>query len=194
MKRIEKKYKDISIIALLLICLVVLFGVIRNNTTKQEIFNIDDTKEDGVLNFSGVGVFFDIYTGDFKASDVAKKLEEVTTIYLPELINTVNDYNEMQLIKYFYQNQESIKKVYGITDYEIFIDFVNKINETGVDLNNWYRLDVDEETFIDNSDKKGYSYVQYSVSMKNDDMIYFSLYVSKSSKKSIPYIIDVIKK
>lgn len=194
MKSIGKKYRDVVIIALLFICLVILLVVIKNKSTQKDSMTLGDTKEDGVLNFSGVGVFFEKYSGDFKSSDVAKKLEEVTTIYLPELMNTVSDYNEIQLIKYFYQNQKEIKKTYGIEDYETFISFVSKLNQTGIDLNNWYRLDVDDETFLDSSDKSGYAYVQYSVSMKNDDMINFSLYVSKSSKKSVPYIIDVIEK
>lgn len=194
MKRIGKKYRDILIISILFICLILLLLVIKNNSTPKNSIQFTNTKEDGILNFSGVGVFFEKYSGDFKASDVAKKLESVTTIYLPELINTVNDYDEIQLIKYFYQNQKNIKDVYGIKDYETFIKFINKINETGVDLNNWYRVDVNEETFLNDSDKKGYAYVQYSVSMKNDEKIEFSLYVSKSDKNSIPYIIDVIEK
>lgn len=189
-----KKYINILIIGILCICLVALLIVVKNNATSPNFKNVIDTKEDGELNFSGVGIFFDKYVGDFKASDVAKKLEKVTTIYLPELANTVSEYNEIQLIKYFYQNQKSIKEAYGITECEIFVNFVNKIKETGIDLNNWYRLDVDEETFVNDSDKKGYAYVQYSVSMKNDEKINFSLYVAKSSKKSIPYIIDVINK
>lgn len=189
------KYKNkiILVIIIMFICLIGIFWGIRDTSPKNSRKFIDP-KEDELLNFSGVGVFFDKYSGDFKSSDVAKKLQKVTTIYLPELINTVEDYKEIQLIKYFYQNQKTIKEIYGIEDSETFVNFVNKVKSTGVNLNDWYRLDVDKETFTDNSDKKGYAYVEYSVSMKNDDKIYFSLYVSKSSKKTVPYIIDVIEK
>lgn len=195
MKQIKKK-RNILIIALLITCLVVLVFVVvklKSSTTTNVTNNYDtDTKEDGILNFSGAGVFFDEYTGDFKASEVAKKLEDVTIIELPELVNTVGDYSEIQLIKYFYQNKKIIKETYGITNYTTFVDFINKINETGVDVNDWYRLDFDKETFLDTSDKNGYAYIEYSVSMKNNEKIKFSLYVAKSSSKAIPYIIDVI--
>lgn len=195
MKRLRKRHVDILIIALLVICLIILVSVVVNKITATNTkVDMGDPKEDGLLNFSGVGIFFEEYTGDFKASEVAKKLEEVTTIYLPELINTVGDYKEIQLIKYFYQNEKDIKEIYGIKDYEAFINFIKKINESGVDVNDWYRLDMDTETFLNESDKKGYSYIEYSVSMKNEQKLNFSLYVAQSSKKSIPYIIDVIKK
>ncbi len=196
MNQLNKKYKDIIIIVCLLVCLFILILVVVKNitTTNNTPINIKDPKEDGLLNLSGVGIFFEQYTGDFKASDVAKKVEEVTTIYFPELINTVRDYNEIQLIKYFYQNQKDIKEIYGIKEYETFLNFIRKAKETGIDVNNWYRLDMDTETFLNDSDKKGYAYIEYSVLMKNDENINFSLYVAKSQKKSIPYIIDIIEK
>ncbi len=194
MELIKKKYKYAFIIVVLIICLIILLLYIRKHYTYKNTVNYEDIKNNGLLNLSGIGVFFDQYDGEFKASEVAKKLEDITTIYLPELINTTNEYNEMQLIKYFYENRKSIKETYGIKEYETFVNFVNKINESNVDINEWYRLDVEEETFLNESDKKGYAYVEYFVSMKNDQTLEFSLYVSKSAKKTIPYIVDVIKK
>lgn len=191
-----KKHKHALIIVILLICLIILLLLIKkyNVNSNQNKIDLEDIRNNGLLNLSGMGVFFEKYDGEFKSSEVAKKLEDLTIIYIPELMNTTSGYNEMQLIKYFYENQKNIKQTYGINDYETFVSFVNKINESNVDMNDWYRLDVEEETFLNESDKKGYAYVEYFVSMKNDETIEFSLYVSKSAKRSIPYIVDVIKK
>lgn len=185
----RKKYR--FILLLIIILAILLIGAIYflNKATK---IDYNDPKNDGVLNLSGVGVFFDKYSGDFKASEIASKLDSLTTEYIPKLYNTVKKYKDDELEKYYNENKNRIKENIGIKDFSEFSTFINSIKESKLDLDTWYRLDLITESFKDESDKSGYAYVEYEVSFKNDEKIKFSLYVSRKESKTPNYIISVI--
>ena len=180
------------------ICLVILviLVIILNNQKRQTgkpLTPYIDPKEDNVLNLSGFGVFFERYEGHLTSAKVAKKLDEITTKKLPETFDIVIKLNEEEFKNYFEKNKESIRNNFGIESVEELNTFIKKLNETGLDLKTWYRLDVLKDTFVNRSEKNNYAYVEYEVSFKNDQKIRFSLYLSKEAQLIPQYIIKVIK-
>lgn len=189
------KSKKTKIILLLIIILfILLIGTIYYLNKVKEKTKFDDPKTDGVLNLSGFGIFFEKYSGELKSSEIASDLDSLTTDYLPNIYNKVKKYKNKKLEEYYNDNKNRIKKDLGIESFSEFSEFINKFKELGIDLNTWYRLDLIEETFKDQSDKSGYSYIEYEVSFKNDDKLRFSLYISKKSNKTPKYIINILGK
>ena len=176
--------KKARIILLLIIVLAILLSGLIYYLNKVSKVDHDDIKNNGVLNLSGFGVFFEKYSGDFKSSEVASNLQTLTIEYIPKMYNTVKKYNE---------NKNRIKKNIGINDFSEFSTFIDSLRESKIDLDSWYRLDLIQESFNDESDKPGYAYAEYEVSFKNDEKLKFSLYVSKRKSKTPNYIIKLIK-
>ena len=189
------KFKIILI--LIVICLIGII-VLGYNLREEEqkavipVAPVLDPKEDDVLNLSGFGVFFEKYSGNLTTSEVSKKLDEITTTILPQIFETVKNYNENELTTYYNENAGMIKESFGIQSKEDFSKFIEKLKLTNLDLNTWYRLDLLKDTFVDISEKNMYSYVEYEVSFKNEQKIKFSLYISRNSNHEPLYIIDVI--
>ena len=181
---------------LLIICLIalVIVGVVYYNVKKGETQEekFIDPKEDEVLNLSGFGIFFDEYSGYLKSSEIAKHLEKITITYLPEMFDFTKDFNEEEISEHYFNNVNVIRDNLGIENVEDFTAFLQRLQVLDEDLSTWYRLDILEETFEDESDKENYAYVEYEVSFKNDHKIKFSLYVSKVERIEPTYIIDVI--
>lgn len=188
------------IVILLIICLIILMilGITYYNAKKEKeqtgkpLTPLVDPKEDDVLNISGFGIFFEKYSGNLKSSEIAEHLDMITTTYLPEMFNQVKEYDTQQINEYYSNNADDIKDNLGIENVENFTSFLQKLKNLNEDLNSWYRLDLIKDTFTDESDKEDYAYVEYEVSLKNDNKLKFSLYISKSVTTKPTYIIDVI--
>lgn len=190
------------VLILIIICLLILIVIgiaytINQNKEKQQIDNTTPTvlepKEDDVLNLSGFGVFFDKYSGHLKSSDIAKKLEEIVTEKLPKTYSIVKDYDDTTLGSYYDKNENQIKINYGIESSEEFKNFISKIKQSNIDINQWYRLDILQDTFVDSSDLRGYSYVEFLVKFKSDQELRFSLYVAKTKNFVPTYLIDIVE-
>lgn len=186
------KKKARIILLLIIILAILLIGTIYYLNKIRKI-NYDDIKNNGVLNLSGFGVFFEKYSGDFKSSEIASNLQTLTIEYIPKMYNTVKKYKEDKLEEYYNENKNRIKKDIGINDFSEFSRFINLLKESKIDLDSWYRLDLIPESFENDSDKPGYAYAEYEVSFKNDDKLKFSLYVSKRKSKTPNYIINLIE-
>ena len=76
----KKKYRFILILIIILAILLVGLIYFLNKSTQ---IDYDDPKNDGVLNLSGFGVFFEKYSGEFKSSEIASNLETLTIEYIP---------------------------------------------------------------------------------------------------------------
>lgn len=183
------------VITFLLITTMFLYKRIEKERTQtgKPLTPLVDPKEDDVLNISGFGVFFDKYDGDLKSSTIASYLEQITTVDLPKLFNEVKNYDEGDLEIYYNSNSDFIKQMLGIEDVSTFKQFVKNIKHRNIDLNNWYRLDLLKETFVNNTDKTNYAYIEYEVSFKNNEKIKYSLYVTKKENIKPAYIINIIK-
>lgn len=177
----------------LIIILIILLGILIYFFNKLSNSSQINAKSEGVLNLSGFGVFFDKYSGEFKSSEIAADLEDLTIEYIPKIYNNAKKLKDNKMEEYYNESKNRIKKEIGINDYSEFSVFINALKETKIDLDTWYRLDIITESFIDDSDKIGYSYFEYEVSFKNDEKIKFSAYVSKRKSKTPNYIIKVIE-
>ncbi len=195
MKKNKKILKLIIMCVILLIILVFIYYKVDSakKQTGKPLTPVVDPKDDDVLNLSGFGVFFEKYDGYFKSSEIAAKLEDITINVLPKLYNEVKEYDDENLKKYFDENTAIIEYNFGITNFEVFKNMIEKLKQRNIDLSTSYRLDLEKETFSNDSDKTGYAYVKYNVSYKNDEKINFSVYVSKDVSTEESYIINVEK-
>lgn len=189
-----KSKKSKIILLLIIILFILLIGTIYYLNKVKEKTKFDDPKTDDVLNLSGFGVFFEKYSGDLKSSEIASDLDTLTTEYLPNMYQKLDKCNNRKIEEYYNDNKNRIKKNLGIVSLSDFSNFINKIKELKINLEDWYRLDLVKETFKDQSDKSGYAYIEYEVSFKNDDKLRFSLYISKKSNKTPKYIINILGK
>lgn len=194
-----KKTKTKILVILMIICLIVLIAIIlglnkiKKNEPVEKGKPIIDITKDGILNLSGFGVFFDKYSGHLKSSEIANKLEEITTKSLPEMYDNIKEYDEINLEKYYSENSISIKGKYGIENFEEFLNFIVAIKETNIDLQTWDRLDILTDTYIDESNKADYAYVEYEVTYSNSKKIKFSLFISRKANVFPTYIIGLVK-
>ena len=188
-----KKKKIIIILIIICLFILIVSGIIYSNL-KKNVNQADlDPKEDNVLNLSGFGIFFDKYTGDLKSSEIAKGLEKIVTDQLPNMYNEVKNYNDDKLEKYYDENKMTIKRNYGIKNLNSFKTFIYAIRNSGVNLKQWYRLDIVTDKFVDKSDYNNYAYAEFTVSYKDDKELKFSLYVSKLENVNPTYMISIIE-
>ena len=198
-----KKSKILKTLIILVIIFSIVIGatIILKNVSKKGKENTPhanpqldeyDTKTDGILNLSGFGVFFDHYTGDLRSSEIAKGLKNITINKIPRIYNSIKDYNEAELVKFYEKNSNSIKNMVGIDNKDDFVKFAQGLQKAQVNYNSWDRLDILEDTFVDESDKDGYAYAEYEVAYINGTIIKFSAYINKSSTADVVYIINIV--
>ena len=201
MKKRKNKKKIIIILIIFCIMLLVAIPIILKKYNRHKLINvgsyrkvktIEDPKKDGILNLSGFGVFFEKFTGELKSSEVAYKLEEIATKKIPRTYEYIKDYNDQELSTFYENNQKSIYNMYGIDNLDDFVKFANELQKVKKDnINDCYRLDLNVDTFLDESDKDGYASVEFKMSYINDSEINFIVYVAKSSNITPQYIIKV---
>ena len=198
-----KSKKWIFCVIILVIIIAILSYYLYNRSSKKTKYanqgpvekarvGVIDTTEDDVLNLSGFGVFFDKYSGEYKSSEIASHLEGVFTEFIPKMFDEIKNYGPEELKKYYNTNSYDIKKELGQLDYTEFSSFVKKIQEKNIDLKKWDRLDILKDSFLDQSDKKGYAYSEFNVVYKDESVIHFSIYVSQKKSSYNEFIIKVI--
>lgn len=195
--KIAKKKNIILKLILLCIAILIVCGTIyykidkERKQTAKGLTPVIDTKEDGVLNLNGIGVFFDKYDGHLTTSEIAKKLDETTMILIPKVFEETKMLEENKLKEYYENNTTTINLKLGISDFNKFNKFIKKLKETNLEMDSCYRLNVLKETFVKESDIPNYAYVEYEVVFKNEQKIHFDLYVAKSLKEIPEYIIEI---
>lgn len=194
MNKKTKQRKMINILIIIL-ALVIIISVIVFKKSKRipstPIENNNYLKEKK-LNLSGFGIFFDEYSGVQKASEVAKKLEEMTTTFIPEVYDIIKYYNDAKIEEYYQNNVDNVRIMFGIDNSKSFKKFAKGLQNAKVDFNEWERLDILQETFLNDSEKVGYAYTEYEVTYKNSTTIKFSLYINRLATEDIEYIINVL--
>lgn len=193
------KSKKKIFLMLIIICLIVLTTLILSLQIQKRKTNYVvhssgvGPRNDRYLQLSGFGVFFDKYKGELSSSDISSKLENITTKEIPELYDTVKEYDDDELKNYYNNNINNMKLLFGKSNYSEFLSFIELIKAQNIDLKTWERLDILKETFLSKCDKEGYSYVEYDVTYSNSGKIRFSLYISKSENQLPVCIIDIVK-
>lgn len=200
MKKSQKRKIILYILILIIVFLLILI-IAMSNRNKKPIAQAnpinnetdEDTKNDGILNLSGFGVFFDNYTGELMSSEIATGLKEITINKIPRIYKMIKDYNDSDLKIFYNNNKNSIQKMIGIDNEDDFVHFANGLKNSNVkNFGSWDRLDILTDTFKNDSDKNGYSYAEYEVTYKDNSIIRFSAYISKTSSNDVLYIINTV--
>lgn len=191
-----KKFNLKKIIILLIIfCIVILIYLINIVKEKQK-FHVTElksyTRTDRYLKLNGFGIFFEQYNGYLKTSEISGKLEKIITEKLPILYTQVKEYDRKELENYYNNHSKELESDFGITDVSLFVEFINNVKNTNIDVTTWNELNVLKENFKDSSEKNNYSYVEFDVMYENDNIIKYSLFVKKVQNAEPVYIIDVV--
>lgn len=200
MKKNKKAINKKIIIIMIILCIILLIVIpivlhkykryrVLNSGKYKEVREVKDPKEDGILNLSGFGIFFEEYTGEIMSSDIAYKMEEIVTKKIPRTYDYIKDYDTDELYIFYQNNQRSIYNMYGIDNSDDFIKFGKTIQIGKDNLNDCYRLDVIEDSFNNESEKEGYAYAEFTSSYIDDSTIDFAVYIAKSSDITPQYII-----
>lgn len=177
----------------IIVCVICLIGllILKNSNDSKMPESIDGRTAEGQLLLSGIGTFSEKYTGYYKTKQITEKLEKITKESIPNLYKDIRNMNDQKLEKYYNENSLNIKEQFGKTNIEEFKEFSKKIQSLDVNLNNWYSLNIDKNTFVDKSDKKNYAYAEYTVSYNKDEKIIFSIYIAQTQSKIPAFIIDI---
>lgn len=186
MKR--KKIIAVGFILCIFIVLVLLGKNIYDNNVDKPI---EGRTEKNQLLLNGIGVFSEKYDGYLESKEIITILENITKQDLPELYKDINRYNDSKLEKYYKKNESMIKDKFGKTNIDEFKEFAKKLQKVTVKLNDWYSLKIDKDSFVEDSDKKSYVYVEYDVKFENGEIQRFSIYISKIRAQNPSYIVDI---
>ena len=200
MKKRKDKSKMIIMIAICAI-LVGIFVIVKFAPKKEVVTNDANTDRAGLatgkdyksdLALSGFGVFFDKFSGDLMSSEILSEVKKMVVKHIPKMYNIIKEYDENELEIFYQNNAKNLKSMFGIQDVDTFKHFAKGLQAQITDLNRYVRLDVIKETFVDESDISGYAYAEFEVTYEDGTVIPFSLYVSKDSKSSVVYMVDIL--
>ncbi len=179
----------------ILICfalLILLFYMVNEENEKPSDVVLDGSELEGVLAFSGMSIFAENYTGEFETKEITAKLQEVVKKDVPELYENIRKLDEKEIKKYYNDNKMSIKNKFGIQSEEEFINFSNKISQTKIKLNTWDKVKIKKETFLSQSDKTNYAFVELDIVFESEERMSFSMYVA-NRKIMTPQFIFAVK-
>ena len=181
--------KNIAIAIMICLVLLIIFSyiVIDHNRKPSDVV-IDGSKMEGILSFSGMSVLSEKYNGDIESKEIMQKLQELVKEDIPELYENIKKMDEKELKKYYSDNQTSIKDKFGIQTEEEFINFSTKISKTKIKLNTWDKVKIKKESFVSQSDKTNYVYVEFDVIFENEEKMNFSMYLANRKLISPQYI------
>ena len=185
--------KKKSVIVVIILVLSIIFGIIYVKA-KQELKmqeSIDGKTEKGQLLLSNIGVFSEKYSGEYKTSEIMKKLQETTKENIPKLYKDVEKLSEEKIEEYYNNNKTNIKDNFGKNNYEEFKILVDELKKVEASLTNWDKLDVDAESFKEVSNK--YSYVEYVVTYDRDTEVRYAIYIAKKNITKPSFIIDIVE-
>ena len=150
------------------------------------------TVKERYLKLNGTGIFFEEYSGEIQSSEISHFLDTLITKNIPNIYNIIKEYNDSELLTFYDNNSKNLINMLGIDNKEDFLNFANKLQKCNIDFNSWESLQIMEETFSDESDIEGYSYVEYIVTYKNEKNVKFCLYVQKKDFSNKMYIVDIV--
>lgn len=186
-----KKFKIVIIILTLVIltsCILIKLITLKTSYSDGEKVSADGRTENNQLLLNGFGVFSEKYSGKLKTSQISEYFQKNIKEDLPNLYKEVKKYNEAKLKEYYEKNITYIKNNFGITNFEDFKKFSMKVQNINTNLEKWYKININKESFVDNSDLNGYSYVEYNVEYEDNSILNFSAYITQR-KENKPIII-----
>ena len=186
-----KKFKIVIIILTLVIltsCILIKLITLKTSYSDGEKVSADGRTENNQLLLNGFGVFSEKYSGKLKTSQISEYFQKNKKEDLPNLYKEVKKYNEAKLKEYYEKNITYIKNNFGITNFEDFKKFSMKVQNINTNLEKWYKININKESFVDNSDLNGYSYVEYNVEYEDNSILNFSAYITQR-KENKPIII-----
>ena len=184
--------KRIIIIIALCLCTVTVIGILIKVVYNSEMTkNIRGRTANNQLLLSGIGVFSEKYTGFLETKNITNRVQNLTKQDIPELYDDIKYLNESKLKKYYAENLGDIQNIFGIQTTDEFMNFVTSLKAVKTNLDTWYKLNLKRDTFVNESEKKGYAYVEYDVIFENEEKLRFSLYVSKRESLTPTYIVGI---
>ena len=189
-KLLNKKNKIVIILLVFLVILAIIAIIVMNYRNRYIGKKISRT--DNYLHLSGFGIFFEKAKGEISSTQVSNYLKTSITDYIPSMYDKIQKYNDDKLEEYYNSNKGEIEENLGKESYDDYLEFVKKIRNKNVDLNSWESLNIIKDSFVHDSDKKDYSYVQFDVTYLKGNKIRFSLYILKHGNNLPVYIIDIV--
>lgn len=184
--------KEKIILICFALCIIIVLGLfIRIMYDSKFDDSIDGRTAENQLLLSGIGVFSEKYTGTLKSSEIMQKLQELTKKDIPDLYKDIKKYDDTKLEEYYENNKSSINDKFGKTNFEEFKEFAKSIQNIDTNLNNWYSLNIDRNSFVNSSERTSYAYVEYEVKFENEDILKFSVYISNKTYVTPNFIIDI---
>ena len=186
-----KKFKIVIIIltrVILTACILIKLITLKTSYSDGEKVSADGRTENNQLLLNGFGVFSEKYSGKLKTSQISEYFQKNIKEDLPNLYKEVKKYNEAKLKEYYEKNITYIKNNFWITNFEDFKKFSMKVQNINTNLEKWYKININKESFVDNSDLNGYSYVEYNVEYEDNSILNFSAYITQR-KENKPIII-----
>lgn len=187
------KKKKYAIIIALCLCFILILIVNKSINKLENPDSIDGKTAENQLLLSGMGIFSEKYNGELKTKDITEKLNDITKLEFPKIYNEIKEFDNTELDTYYEQHKEELQNVFGKSSIEEFQEFSKNLQKiTDINLDSWYNLVINKETFKNVSDKQGYSYFEYRVNYENNKIINFSMYISRE-KNTVPTFIINIK-
>ena len=189
----NKKNFIVLIILCIFLCIVSMYVVLINeykNKEKQDV-SIDGRTAENQLLLSGFGVFGEKYTGKLKTSEIIDKIEILTKQDIPKLYEDIKEYDDTKLEEYYETYSRNIKNRFGKKNVNEFKEFAKHLQSISSNLNDWYSVKINRDSFIDSSDKNGYAYLEYELQLENEEKLHFSLYIAHENYTTPTFVIDV---
>lgn len=193
-----KKLIIISICICILIFMIVIFlnktknvKTVREITTNSTIPLDRGRTEKGQLIFNGASVFVEMYNGELKLSEILKELNTIIKNRIPKTYNLIKNYDDNNLEIFFENNKRSLKNMYGVQTSEEFIELAKKLQEQSVDFYKYLKLNINSETFSNDCDKEGYSYVEAELEYEDGTILPMIIYIARFLDTEPNYIVKI---
>ena len=167
--------------------------VADNEIMSKNVADVEYSRErtDRYLEFSGLGEIYEKSHRDLNTTNIMNYIEKTVCEVLPDFFEKVKNYDDSELEKYFDANKNSINEKFGITDKNVFINFINTLKNKNIDISTWADAIIVKGSFIAESDKENYSYFEFKVGYEKSNQITYGLYVLKDTSVSIDKILVI---
>lgn len=136
MEKSKIKKRIFMSVAFLIILLIILLGIMayyvladKNYNARKEMIYINSEKWNGETYPDGMPNLYRNYSGSLTCQNIGKSFYYVVNEVIPQYISECKNYNEDELKHYFEKNSENIALSVGITKYDDFRAFINKLKE-----------------------------------------------------------------
>ena len=110
----KKIVTGIIICFILLITLIILNFLMKDEEPTQIGLSIEGRSVEGQLLLSGIGVFSEKYIGFLETSEITQRMQEFVKKDIPELYENIKAYDEQGLKKYYNENNLEIGNKFGL--------------------------------------------------------------------------------